>query len=224
MITKGQIKSINIAGNRCIVHLPLFDNAANGGKVTAEAIVNITPGIYNNLCVGDVVLVAFEENALEKPVILGKLYLGGSIEYNTRGGAGIVDALIARTSAEQPGVNTTFVYPKDMADTYTNFTSPKKIADYIKWLESLVKKLAQQLDDNFKCFKNWTQFQLEAKHVEIDDGDLDDNTTIPDSCLYQNEGGVCEVCAHNTCNRATKYPNRIRNYTTPSYSETYHTK
>ena len=73
MITKGIIRSINKAGNRCIVRMPLFETASSSAPVEAEALISITPGFYNNLFVGDIVFLSFEENALEKPIIIGKL-------------------------------------------------------------------------------------------------------------------------------------------------------
>ena len=80
MITKAIIQSINAAGNRCVVQMPIFQTAANPNPVTAEALINITPGLFNNLAVGDVVFIAFEENAIEKPIIIGKLFRGYDIE------------------------------------------------------------------------------------------------------------------------------------------------
>ena len=78
MITKGLIRSINRAGNRCVVRLPLFETASSTTPVEIEALISITPGMYNNLFVNDVVFVAFEENALEKPIVVGKLYTGSA--------------------------------------------------------------------------------------------------------------------------------------------------
>ena len=67
MVTKGIIRSINRAGNRCIVRMPLFETASSTVPIEVEALVSITPGMFNNLFVNDVVFIAFEENALEKP-------------------------------------------------------------------------------------------------------------------------------------------------------------
>ena len=102
LVTKAIIRSINSAGNRCVVRMPLFETAASSAPVEAEALVNITPGMFGNLNIGDVVFVAFEENALEKPIILGKLYKGASSENTTRGGMGILDSLRVNTAATIP--------------------------------------------------------------------------------------------------------------------------
>ena len=74
MVTKAVVRSINKKGNRCIVRMPLFENASSASPVEAEALVSITPGFFNNIFVNDIVFVAFEENALEKPIIIGKQY------------------------------------------------------------------------------------------------------------------------------------------------------
>lgn len=198
MITKAIVRSINTAGNRCIVRMPLFETASDMSPVEAEALVSITPGFFNNLFVGDVVFVGFEENALEKPIILGKLYKGTSFENETPGGMGIVDKLMVRTEASMPATTTYFRYPENQQKEYEHFTTPKKIADYIKWLEKLFRNWLKRLENQFKCFKNWTQWQLRPENVEIDDGDIDaKNYVCTKAFLYQPEGDTCKVC--NTC-------------------------
>ena len=204
MVTKGQIKSINRAGNRCVVRLPLFETASSTTPVEIEALVSITPGLFNNLFVNDVVFVAFEENALEKPIIIGKLYTGATKENNTKGGAGIFDTLTVRSSGSIPAATTTFVFQGDTKGEYKDLKTPKKMADYIKWLEKYFKKLFGQLDDNFKCFKNWTQWQLKPENVEIDDGDLDTGYHIAEPLLYQEECGDCKLCGNNCTKDKTR--------------------
>jgi hypothetical protein len=215
VITKGLITSINRAGNRCIVRLPLFETASSTMPVQIEALVSITPGMYNNLFVNDVVFVAFEENALEKPIILGKLYTGAAIEKDTPGGAGVLDTLVVRSAQQTPATTTTFVYTGDNKDEYKNFTTPKKIADYIKWLEKYLKKLIIQIDINFRCFKNWVQWQLQPENVEIDDGDIDTGYHVAEPCLYQAEGKECKLCK----NKCTK--DSVRRYLNLETSKIY---
>ena len=203
MVTKAEIKSINGAGNRCIVRMPLFETAASSAPVQAEALVSITPGLFNNLVVGDVVYVAFEENAIEKPIIIGKLFKGTASENAVNGGAGILDTLKVRTAASIPS-STLFVYPLPLQNEYKDLKTPKKMADYIKWLEKLTKKLIGQLDEHFRCFKNWTQWQLRPENVEIDDGDIDAigyKDAVP--LQYQEEGSECRICGVN-CSKSKK--------------------
>ena len=202
MVTKAIIQSINRNKNRCQVRMPLFESAASTAIVDAEALISIPPGIFNNLSVGDIVFVAFEENALEKPIIIGKLFTGVTYENLTPGGVGILDKLVVRTEATQPGADTTFVYKDDIAAKYAHFTSPKKIADYILWLESLTKALISKLEGHFRCLKNWTQWQLQAANVEVDDGDLDKTSVMATACQYQTENGECRACGN--CTRDTK--------------------
>ncbi len=193
MVTKAVISSINRQANRCIVRMPLFETAANPSPVEAEALVSITPGLFNNLFVGDVVFVAFEENALEKPIIIGKLFRGVLNENDTKGGAGVLDTLKVRSSAVIPS-STLFEYPTAIHSDYQNLETPKKIADYIKWLEKYFKKLFSQLDEHFRCFKNWTQWQFRPENIEVDDGDLDLDYHIIEPFKYQSEGGDCQIC------------------------------
>lgn len=214
MVTKAIVRSINGGANRCIVRMPLFETASSTAPVEAEALVSIPPGIFNNLVVGDVVFVAFEENALEKPIIIGKLFTGINSENEVAGGAGILDTLKVRTAATIP-CTTLFEYPPVIRNNYKDLETPKKMADYIKWLEKLTKKLIFQLTDHFKCFKNWTQWQLRPENVEVDDGDLDTNDRIAEPYKYQKEGGDCLICGLN-CTKS-----RTRNYLKVDTSKNY---
>jgi hypothetical protein len=185
--------------------MPLFETAASSAPVEAEALVNIAPGMFNSLEVGDVVFIAFEENALEKPIILGKLFRGADTEGNIRGGGGVFDSLKARTSATLPS-STLFVFPENIQGNYADLKTPKQMADYIKWLEKLVKQLFVQQEDHFRCFKNWTQWQLKSENVEIDDGDLDVSSKISEPFLYQEEGKECKICGKDcTKNKSRTY-------------------
>ncbi len=214
LLTKAIITSINRAGNRCIVRIPLFESASSTTPIEIEALVNITPGFYNNLFVNDVVFVAFEENAMEKPIILGKLYTGAANEGGTHGGAGILDTLTVSSTASLPAT-TSFVFTGENRSAYADLSSPKKLADYIKWLEKLFKQTAGQLDDNFKCFKNWTQFQLRSENVEIDDGDLDTTQGLREPLLYQEENLECKICGKN-CTKT-----EVRRYLKPDVTKSY---
>ena len=80
MIVKGLIKSINFSDNSCQVRLPVFETAASQGEVVVKAIMSIQPGLYNGYNEGDVVFVDFENNRLNQPVVVGKLYLGSAKE------------------------------------------------------------------------------------------------------------------------------------------------
>lgn len=205
MITKAIVQSINANGTRCVVRMPLFETSASSAPIEAEALVNITPGVFNNLAVGDRVFVAFEENALEKPIILGKLFRGADIESHTKGGCAVFNTLKVGSTASLPA-STTFAFPAGLQSDYANFTSFKQIADYVKWLESFTKKNATKQEDNFKCFKNWTQWQLKPENVEIDDGDLDDNAKSTEPFLYQEEGKICKICKTCSKDNTRTYP------------------
>lgn len=205
MVTKAVVLSVNNARNRCVVRMPLFESASNPTPVKAEALISITPGLFNNIFTGDIVFVAFEENALEKPIIIGKLFLNTTTENNTQGGAGILNTLKVREAATIPS-STLFEFPDKIKKEYEDLKTPKKMADYIKWLEAVIRKIFNQIDENFRCFKNWVQWQLQPENVEVDDGDLDTGYNITESFKYQKENAECKICG-NKCTR-----NKIRKY------------
>lgn len=218
MITKAIVKSINRSGNRCVVRMPLFETASSTSPVEIEALVNITPGLFNNLFINDIVFVGFEENALEKPIILGKLYRGTNYENNTPGGAGILDTLKVHTSAAIPASTTLFVHSADTANKYVNLNTPKKVADYILWLERLTKDFVARLDDNFRCFKNWVQWHFLPENVNVDDGDLDaDDYAAKYVKNSLNKEDNCTVCGANcTKDKKRKYLKIITNKKYPN--------
>jgi hypothetical protein len=214
LLTKGIVKSINRNGNRCIVELPLFQTASDPNPVELEATINITPGLFNNLFINDIVFVSFEENALEKPVVLGKLFRGTTNENTTNGGAAILDTLRVNSAATLPAT-TIFDFPQALQQEYEDLSTPKKMADYIKWLEAATKNMLSQSDSHFRCFKNWVQWQLNSENVEIDDGDLDTGYHIVENLQYQAENSECNICG----DRCTK--DGTRTYTKLDLSKTY---
>ena len=217
MVTKAVIQSINATGNRCIVRMPLFETAASLRYAEAEALVNIAPGMFNNLAVGDIVFVAFEENAIEKPIIIGKLFIDGNIEGNIRGGGAVVDTLKVNSTATIPA-STTFDFPAINKSTYSDLDTPKKLGDYILKVERSVGNKTDLLDENFQCFKNWTQWQLKAENVEIDDGDLDSEAAPPKPFLYQQEGDECNICGPDCIkNKKRSYTKLLTEDTTKKF-------
>ena len=141
MITKAIITSMNRTGTRCAVRMPLFENAGNRQPVVANAIVNIMPGIYNGLKVGDVVLVAFEENALEKPVIIGKLFTG-AVESGERGGGAFGTLKVTKDATLPAATKFSFVKNGVADHGYEDLDTYKKLVDRVKELEATVAELS----------------------------------------------------------------------------------
>jgi hypothetical protein len=170
LITKAIIQNVDYTGNKCLVRIPLFETASSKSEVEVTALINIPPGIFNNLYPGDIVFVGFEENAIEKPIILGKLYRGANFETNARGGNGNFDHLKVFTSAAIPS-STLFVYPEATAKFYQEYNTPKKLADKIMENTELINKLSEHHEMDMEtlrlCIQPW--------NLEIDDGNLDAN-------------------------------------------------
>lgn len=84
MITKGVIESIDFLSNTCTVRLPVFEGTS-GVPVVLPATFSIVPGLYNVYKPGDIVFTGFENNALNKPIVLGKLFVDGNSESTADG-------------------------------------------------------------------------------------------------------------------------------------------
>lgn len=173
MITKAIIKKVDWAGNKCLVRIPLFETASSNSEVECTALINIPPGIFNNLYPGDIVFVGFEENAIEKPIILGKLYRGANFEINARGGNGNFDSLQVFTSASLP-CDTHFVYPEDLAQEYEDYDTPKELADRLKEMRDYLNMLSIHHEEDMELLRLYMQ----PWNLEIDDGNLDSDITI----------------------------------------------
>ena len=86
MITKGLIKGKLAGTNRYNVRIPYFETAGDNVEYVVSAPVSYTPGTVNSLEEGDVVFVAFEDHFIDKPVIIGKLFVDYDVSSN-RGAA-----------------------------------------------------------------------------------------------------------------------------------------
>lgn len=133
MLTKAIIQSIDYTKNICRVRIPLFEMAArNVNIIEADAQFNIVPGIYNSYKTGDIVFIGFEENKIERPVILGKLFVSASEEAASYRGNLSGNSLAVTETAQLPH-STIFNYDQiaQNSSLYKNLNTPKKLADSI---------------------------------------------------------------------------------------------
>lgn len=157
MITKAIVHKLDRDANRCLVRVPLFETASNPNPVVLTAYPSIVPGLFNNLYIGDIVYVGFEENALEKPIILGKFYKNAKTENKAKGGAGNFNTLNVLAKASVPS-STRFRYTDALEASYEDFNTPKKLADRIK--------------ENIEAIK-YLNLYTQPWNMRVDDGDLD---------------------------------------------------
>lgn len=123
----------------CRVRIPLFENASrNVNMIEADAQINIVPGIYNSYKTGDIVFIGFEENKMEAPVILGKLFVSASAEAWSYRGNVSVNSLAITDSAQLPH-STLFNFDKIAQNStlYKDLNTPKKLADGILNLQRI---------------------------------------------------------------------------------------
>jgi hypothetical protein len=172
MITKGIVQRVDRRGNQFIVRIPLFESASTVNPVSLKAYQCIVPGLYNNLYVGDIVYVGFEENAMEKPIILGKFFKNYRTEDKARGGSGNFTKINVLDKASLPAYTTRFRYKTTDEQKYEDFNTPKLLADRIK--ENIIAI-------------NRLRLYVQPWNMRVDDGNLDapSSLTVLDS---QNDG------------------------------------
>lgn len=133
MLTKAIIQSIDYTKNICRVRIPLFENASRNVKmIEADAQFSIVPGVYNSYQTGDIVFIGFEENKMESPIILGKLFVSASAEASSHRGNLSGNSLAITESAQLP-YSTVFNYDTitQNSASYKALNTPKKLADSI---------------------------------------------------------------------------------------------
>ena len=74
MIQKAVIKNIN--NNIFTIRIPIFETAGSNTEYTTEARLCYEPGNLQSYNINDVVFVAFENDEINDPVIIGKLFTG----------------------------------------------------------------------------------------------------------------------------------------------------
>lgn len=150
MITKGIIKSIDLLGNTCTVHIPFFETAGND-PIIETATVSNTPGSYNGYKVGDVVYVAFEDGSMSTPVVIGKLYLGTEKEKADPRGVSNVEESTASKKATLPADAALAAdIDKTVPNTTVPYSSLSSIANGLNTLNTDVGQMDRDYGNRFK--------------------------------------------------------------------------
>lgn len=77
MLVKGIVMSqMTQDSNTIKVRLPTYESAGIDAKVIINALIAYNPGNLYSYNIGDVVVVSFEHNQVDQPIVLGKLYIG----------------------------------------------------------------------------------------------------------------------------------------------------
>lgn len=150
MVTKGIIKSIDLLGNTCTVHIPFFETAGND-PIIETATVSNTPGSYNGYKVGDVVYVAFEDGSMSTPVIIGKLYLGTEKEQADPRGVSNVEESSAAKKATLPADSKLIAeLDSSVPNTTVPYSSLSSIANGLNALNTDVGQMDRDYGNRFK--------------------------------------------------------------------------
>ena len=147
MVTKGIIKSIDLLGNTCTVHIPFFETAGND-PIIETATVSNTPGSYNGYKVGDVVYVAFEDGSMSNPVIIGKLYLGTEKEKaDPRGVSNVEESSAAKKATLPADAQLTADLERGMPNTTVPYRSLSSIANELNTFKTFDKEFSNVAEE-----------------------------------------------------------------------------
>lgn len=150
MVTKGIIKSIDLLGNTCTVHIPFFETAGND-PIIETATVSNTPGSYNGYKVGDVVYVAFEDGSMSTPVIIGKLYLGTEKEKaDPRGVSNVEESTAAKKATLPADSKLTAEIDSNVPNTTVPYSSLSSIANGLNTLNTNVGQMDRDYGNRLK--------------------------------------------------------------------------
>ena len=148
MITKGIITSIDYNTNECRVRLPIFEQAGNMDPVTNTATFSILPGLYNGYKVDDIVYVDFEDNQLNNPVVIGKLFISSQDERTNS--VGMVNCASLSTKELTVPLTTKIVSDPSFANLLEGGAcSYKTLEDIVKKLQEYEDRIAT-LEDKLK--------------------------------------------------------------------------
>lgn len=150
MLEKGKIVAIDFNSNICQVHIPIFDSAGDTTEFICDALIAITPGIINSYNIDDTVIVGFESNTLDNPIILGKLFVGTNEDLLAQGHLSI-KSITCSNDASIPLTTQLTVDPnKDIASikgSYSDYKSITDIIDKIRALESELEDIKNGLEN-----------------------------------------------------------------------------
>ena len=141
MITKAIIKQK--LENKYLVRIPLLESSATIGEVVLYATLCYEPGNLDTYNIDDVVFVDFENNQLNKPVIIGKLYLE---EEEKQRGYVKTGSINVNTSAYLPF--NTYIGDVTPDEVYAALKNDKINQDRLAYLEDKVKELEERLENN----------------------------------------------------------------------------
>jgi hypothetical protein len=158
--------------------------------IEADAQFSIVPGVYNSYKTGDVVFISFEENKMELPVILGKLFVSASAEASSHRGNLSGNSLSITDTAQLP-YSTVFDYSNISRNSslYKNLDTPKKLADNIIDLQ---QSSVQKYQTIITVLINNTTYLLYLKTAK----DFTYNSTQSDESLYR----LCTALANSQAN------------------------
>ena len=159
MVTKGIIKSIDLKGNTCTVHMPFFETAGNDSIIETATVSN-TPGSYNGYKVGDVVWVAFEDGKMDNPVVIGKLYLGVEAEKaDPRGVLNVENSSVSKTASMPADTKLNAEIDDNVPNTTAPYGSLYSIANTLNTLNTDVHQMDRDMGNRFKQISSYIDEQ-----------------------------------------------------------------
>ena len=161
MIAKAVIQEqIN---NKFKVRIPLFESAGSSDPCILLATLCYVPGNLDCYNIGDVVFVAFENNQINSPVIIGKLYTGTE-KLNTR----LNKSSVLKVDTEANLPNQTRIGEFSAEEVFSTFKNSSIHENRIKDLEDKMNVLINVVSDDNASLAELIDFGQSS------DDDIDD--------------------------------------------------
>ena len=146
MFTEAVIIAIDRLSNNCKIRIPLFETVNSGNKVILNARIAIIPGIYNSYDIDDIVYITFENNRVDMPIVISKVYTTNVEEEKNNCGTVNCAALNVLNVAALPA-DTVINFDNTIKDKnlYANYNTLDKIVGELSSLRNEVNTLKAEV-------------------------------------------------------------------------------
>ena len=180
MIQYGIIKELKPEENSAIVRIPMYETS-QGEEALFNCVLTVTPGIINGYTEGDIVTVGFENDDLDSPFVLNKLFTGISKEQNSETSAFLDNLYVEGTAEFSENFKVGEVTYKDLLSLKKNLNITENSTD--------AEKSIVEVDGNTLSNGKFSQATLYYVNEDSDDNLFEEDNLY----LGQAQGNISKV-------------------------------